>query len=217
MSSTQERPSATRRRGRPPSPEKTQQTQRAILEAATALFLEKGFAAARMEEIGQRANVAKGTLYLYYPTKFAVLEAVVREVIDPIVDVSAVPFNDGETVQAFLRRTLPRLFAGKTREREDMLRLIVSEATRFPEVGAIYRRLVVDPMHAFLQRLAARALGGGELRSGSDALVRFPFLLVAPGLMATVWNALHGPKEQLSVAAAIEAMLDLIFVEETRS
>ena len=50
-----------------------------LLDAALELFVEKGFAATRAEEVAQRAGVAKGTLYLYYPSKEELLKAVIRE------------------------------------------------------------------------------------------------------------------------------------------
>ena len=180
------------------------------------LFRERGWAETRMEEIAKRAAVAKGTLYLYFPTKSAMLEAVLRKVIaEPFVGISAVPLREGESVQSFLRRTLlPVLRAGKSPQLESMLRLILTEATRFPEFAAIYRRVALDPMTAFLKELAARARQGGELRSGSDALERFPLLFMTPALMATVWNGLHEAKDQISAAEAFGALLDLIFVEE---
>lgn len=205
-----------RRRGRPRSPEQTQKTERAILGAAVDLFLERGFAETRMEEIAHCAAVAKGTLYLYFPTKAVMLEAVLRKVItEPLLGISAVPLRKSESVQAFLRRTLlPLLRTAKSPQLEAMLRLIITEATRFPEFAAIYRRVALDPMTAFLKELAARAREGGELRSSSDALERFPLLFMTPALMATVWNGLHEAKDQISAAEAFGALLDLIFVEE---
>ena len=50
---------------------------------ALDVFAEKGFAAARMEDIAARAGAAKGTLYLYFPSKEAVFEALVRTLIVP--------------------------------------------------------------------------------------------------------------------------------------
>ena len=57
-----------------------------LLDAALDVFAEKGFAAARMEDIAARAGAAKGTLYLYFPSKEAVFEALVRTLIVPNLD-----------------------------------------------------------------------------------------------------------------------------------
>jgi AcrR family transcriptional regulator len=205
-----------KRRGRPPSPDQTKKTESAILGAAVELFLEKGFADTRMKEIAQCAGVGKGTLYLYFPTKSAMLEAVLEKVIaEPLLGILAVPVRKGESVQSFLRRTiLPLLRVGKSPQLEGMLRLILTEATRFPEFAAIYRRVALDPITTYLKRLAERARVGGELRSSSDALERFPLLIMTPALMTSVWNGLHEPGHQISAGEAFEALLDLIFVKE---
>ncbi|NCS61615.1 MAG: TetR/AcrR family transcriptional regulator, partial [Rhodoferax sp.] len=50
-----------------------------LLAAALDLFVEKGFAATRVEEVAQRAGVSKGTLFLYFPSKEDLFKAVVRE------------------------------------------------------------------------------------------------------------------------------------------
>lgn len=204
------------RRGRPPKPEQTRETEAAILGAATTLFIEHGFANTKMDDIARRAAVAKGTLYKYFPNKTGLLEAVLDEVIArPLAAISALPVPQGESIQAFLRHTLlPWMRTGKTPQLEGMLRLIVSEASRFPEMAAVYRRAVLDPMTAFLTRLAAAARMGGELRSNSDGLERFPLLLMTPALMATAWNGLHNPQDQLDAGSAFEALLDLLFKEE---
>src|SRR6185295_3888359 len=52
-----------------------------ILEAALFIFAQKGFAAARMEDIGERAGVSKGTIYLYFESKEAVFKALLHETI----------------------------------------------------------------------------------------------------------------------------------------
>ena len=68
----------------PPAPASARQRRKAarpqeLLEAALALFVEKGFAATRSEEVAAKAGVSKGTLYLYYPSKEELFKAVVRE------------------------------------------------------------------------------------------------------------------------------------------
>ncbi len=57
-----------------------------ILEAALAEFAHHGFSGARMEDVARRARVSKGTVYLYYPTKQALFEALVRRDVAPRVE-----------------------------------------------------------------------------------------------------------------------------------
>ena len=60
---------------------------REICAAALDLFAEKGFAAARLDEIARRAGVSKGTLYLYFHNKEDLFRAVVRDTVAPNVEV----------------------------------------------------------------------------------------------------------------------------------
>ncbi len=61
-----------------------------LLEAALDLFVEKGFAATRVEEVAARAGVSKGTLFLYFPSKEDLFKAVVREnVVTPVAQGAA--------------------------------------------------------------------------------------------------------------------------------
>src|SRR5215510_8388496 len=61
-----------------------------ILEAALSVFAEKGFAAARMDDIAVRARVSKGTIYLYFESKEAVFRALVREMLVPRLTEAAI-------------------------------------------------------------------------------------------------------------------------------
>ena len=56
-----------------------QQRPGELLEAALDLFVEKGFAATKSEEVAAKAGVSKGTLFLYFPSKEELFKAVVRE------------------------------------------------------------------------------------------------------------------------------------------
>src|SRR2546425_13067240 len=56
-----------------------------IVTAALEVFVQRGFAAARLEEVARRAGVTKGTLYLYFKSKEALFKAVVRETIVPVI------------------------------------------------------------------------------------------------------------------------------------
>ena len=76
---------ATRKppRARKVEPETRRQ---AILDAALAVFAERGFEAARLDDVAARAGVAKGTLYLYFRDKEALFEELVRGAVSPIIE-----------------------------------------------------------------------------------------------------------------------------------
>src|SRR5260370_7750478 len=54
-----------------------------ILTAALELFVERGFTATKLADVARRAGVTKGTVYLYFDGKEALLKAIVRQTIVP--------------------------------------------------------------------------------------------------------------------------------------
>jgi TetR/AcrR family transcriptional regulator, regulator of autoinduction and epiphytic fitness len=200
-----------RRRTRAPSPEKTAQTRRAIISAALAEFLERGFANATMDAVARRAGVAKGTPYRYFPTKEALFEGVVRqEIAGALVDVNSANRAPGEYVGAFLRRTLlPAMRVVETRGRGAIARLVLTEGVRFPVLVEIYRREMFDPLLNQLKELVREARKEGELTS--DTLVEHPELLIAPIWYGIIHNGLLDRSQPLDIGDLFEAHLDLLF------
>jgi AcrR family transcriptional regulator len=117
-----------------------------VLDAALDLFIEQGFAATRVEDIARRAGLSKGTVYLYFPSKQALMEALVRRAVLPIADAALGNFKayDGDprvVISATLRMLVgrlgdPRLIA--------IPKLIVREVVNFPELAEMYRREVLE-------------------------------------------------------------------------
>ena len=97
-----------------------------IVAAALKEFAEKGFAAARLEDVAASAGISKGTIYLYYPTKEALFEAVVREMITPILDRAENAQTDrGKTCEELLRVVIDTLYRQLiATERRQILRLL---------------------------------------------------------------------------------------------
>lgn len=199
------------RRVRGPSVEKTAQTRRAIVSAALAEFLERGFARATMDAVARRAGVAKGTPYRYFPTKEALFEGVVRqEIAGAVVDVNAANRAPGEKVGAFLRRTMsPAMQVVERQGRAALARLVLTEGVRFPVLVEIYRREMFDPLLNQLRNLVRSARAEGELKS--DTLVNNPELLIAPVWYGIVHNGLLDRSQPLDIGALFEANLDLLF------
>jgi hypothetical protein len=94
-------------------------------------------------------------------------------------------------------------------ERRKLIRLIMTEGPRFPQLAEFHYHNVVKRAIAAMQVLLEAAHRRGELRN--DALVRFPQLVIAPGMMAIVWSGLFDRFAALDVAAMMGAHLDLIF------
>lgn len=138
-----------------------------LLEAALALFVEKGFAATRAEEVASRAHVSKGTLYRYYPSKEELLKAVIAHYLSaPIAEGAAlaasyqgpVAARLAERLVAWFRELLESPAAG-------VFKLIITEVRQFPEIAHFYHREVVEPAHAVLGGLIRRGIEQGEFRA----------------------------------------------------
>jgi AcrR family transcriptional regulator len=187
-----------------------QAKERAILDAALDVFAESGFAPARLEEVAARAGVAKGTIYLYFPSKQALFEALIRTGIGAPIEAAGaeaaaldLPFD--AVVRGLFARMRHQILATR---RKEIIRLVIAESGRFPELAEFYYREVVARGMALLSAAAERAVARGEL--SSDELARFPQLVVAPGLVAFLWATLFERFEKLDAEAMLEAHLALL-------
>lgn len=182
----------------------------AILAAALEEFSARGFAAARLEDVAQRAGVGKGTIYLHFQDKQALFQELVTTMLVPfIANIEATP-----PVGLPIRAALQRLFELFVRDiygtdRRKLIRLIITEGPRFPQLAEFHYHHVVKRAVAAMRALLEAAHRRGELRN--DALVRFPQLIVAPGIMAVVWSGLFDRFAAIDVAAMMGAHLDLLF------
>ena len=151
-----------------------------ILDAALDVFAERGFADARLEDVAGRAGVAKGTVYLYVSSKQALFEELVRtghrRARRGDARRGCWPRHAGRGAAAHAL-CLPAKEVLGTRRRE-IVRLLLAEAGRFPELAELYHREVVTRGVALLRPIAAARLARGEF--ASDELARFPQLVVAP-------------------------------------
>lgn len=137
-----------------------------LLDAALDLFVEKGFAATRSEEVAARAGVSKGTLYLYYPSKEELLKAVIRESISSEI-------AEGEDIVRGFEGSMADLVAhlmhewwrriGQTKA-SGICKIIISEVRNFPEIAAFYNEEVIEPAEAMIARVIERGIERGEFR-----------------------------------------------------
>jgi AcrR family transcriptional regulator len=199
-----------RSRQRGPSHEKSAQTRSKIIAASLTVFATSGFEQARMSEIAEKAGIAKGTLYIYFPTKEALFEATFTDIVRGMMQSLTTPeLGPTETVKAFILRAIaPALLGLNDPRRAAVFRLILAEGPRFPALLETYRRVAFDPFSTAIRGLAQIARARGEIRS--DALSRLPLLMMAPGLAATIWNGLF-QDEPINVAEMFEGFVDLVF------
>lgn len=138
-----------------------------LLEAALALFVEKGFAATRAEEVAQRAGVSKGTLYLYYPSKEELFKAVVRQNLAALIAEGAAMADqfagDSAALLALLLHTWWDRF-GNT-PAAAIHKIVLAEVRNFPELAQFYTDEVINPSHALICGCVQRGIQRGEFRA----------------------------------------------------
>jgi AcrR family transcriptional regulator len=181
----------------------------AILAAALKEFSGRGFAATRLDDVAKRAKVAKGTIYLYFSDKEALFQELIHAELSPVVGALEHAAHADMPVRA-LADQLVEIFAREIFDthRKDVIRLIIAEGPRFPKLAEIYYREVIGPVMVAIRAMLRRAVDRGEL--SSDAFVRFPQLLVAPGVVAVIWHGLFDRFEALDVRALMRAHFDLV-------
>jgi AcrR family transcriptional regulator len=195
---------------KPTRADKSALRREAIVAAALEEFSARGFAAARLDDVAQRAGVGKGTIYLHFRDKEALFRELVTTMLVPfIANIEAAP-SAGLPIRVVLERLID-LFIREIygTERRKLIRLIITEGPRFPQLAEFHYHHVVKRAIAAMRALLEAAYRRGELRN--DALVRFPQLVVAPCMMAVVWSGLFDRFAPLDVSALMGAHLDLIF------
>lgn len=137
-----------------------------LLDAALELFVEKGFAATRSEEVAARAGVSKGTLFLYFPTKEDLFKAVVRENISGRFAEWQEAFRSSENSSADMMRNCLRVWWERVgmSKASGIGKLVMSEARNFPDLAAFCHQEVVQPCRDLICRILQRGIERGEFR-----------------------------------------------------
>jgi AcrR family transcriptional regulator len=203
------RPGRTRAGGQDASARRS-----AILDAALAEFARRGFADTRLDDIARRAGVAKGTIYLYFRDKESLFQELVRAMLAPLIGaIEAAAVRDlpiRALAQLILDTFVNDIYGTR---RKDVIRLIITEGSRFPELAEVYYREVIARVLPVVRDRLRLAVARGEL--AHDALARFPQLLVAPALMAIIWSGLFERFAPLDVRELMRAQLELLFPERS--
>jgi AcrR family transcriptional regulator len=137
-----------------------------LLEAALSLFVEKGFASTRSEEVAARAGVSKGTLYLYFPSKEDLFKAVVQQTLAAdIAEGARVMQSHTGTAAEILVDVLvewwTRIYEGPG---SGVFKLVVTEMRNFPELAQFYAQEVVEPGCGLIAGMVERGIAQGEFR-----------------------------------------------------
>lgn len=138
-----------------------------LLDAALALFVEKGFAATRIEQVAALAGVSKGTLYLYYPSKEELLKAVIAHHLSARIAEGAERAASFPGPASALLRGLLIDWWGQLYDSPaaGVFKLVITEVRNFPEIAGFYHREVVERARALLGGVLRRGIAQGDFRA----------------------------------------------------
>jgi AcrR family transcriptional regulator len=185
---------------------------RELLEAALALFVERGYAATRLDEVARRAGVAKATLYLYYDNKLELFKAVVRNALGPGFDEIARAQAAGSLtareqlvglLTAFMKRVAGSPLSG-------IPKLVIAEAGNFPELARFYHDEVIGRGRALIVNALRQGAASGEFRKVDEEYAWR--VVIAPLLLSIIWK--HSfqafEPEPMDLGRHLETQLDLL-------
>jgi AcrR family transcriptional regulator len=183
-----------------------------ILEAALAVFSEKGFAAARLDDIAARAGISKGALYLYFETKQDLFRAVVRETVVPnLAAVEAFAGQGGLAFGDLVRLIFARIGDLVVEGRfGPVAKMVIGESRNFPELAKVWHEYVVSRALGAVSGAVAAAQARGEVRPGDPRL--YVLSLVGPLLTGVLWREVFVPigAEPIDLKALLAQHADVV-------
>jgi len=196
-----------------PVRKRTEKTQRReqILAAAFEEFAINGYAATRLDDVARRAKIAKGTIFLHFHNKRILFRAVLRGFIQPLFSGFRAFLQEcSGTSEVLLRDLLSRQYAEIVRNERacSILRLLIAESGKFPELAQMYYREIIAPGTSALGLVIDRGVASGEFQA--TGIRSFPQILAAPTVLAVVWVLVLGEHHGLDLDAYREAHLEFI-------
>lgn len=180
-----------------------------ITEAAFSVFAEKGYAAARVDDVAKRAGVSKGLMYLYFKTKEELFKAVVRSVVvrrvDALVEaVQTTEMSSEEFIRGPLVDFMKRIPGSPV---AIVIKLLISEGQRHPDLVDYYWDNVVSKGLEAISLFIRRGVERGEFRE--SAVTDLPQLVLAPMMLSMIWRLVF-TKRELDTDKLMETQIDML-------
>ena len=180
-----------------------------ITAAAVAAFAENGYAGTRIEEVAQRAGISKGLLYLYFKTKEDLFKSVVRSFVVPRIDALTASISNADvSAEQILRGPILDLLKSVPGSPVGIVvRLMISEGAKHPDLVKFYKDNVVSRGISALQAIVDRGVASGEFRR--TEISDMPHLLVQPAIFSLVFTSIFG-KQSLDTDKLIQAHIEIV-------
>lgn len=164
-----------------------------IVQAALEVFAEKGFAAARLDDIARRAGVSKGALYLYFETKEELFRDVVAQAVVPNIQMlqAMAAAHPGPLRDLLGAAAVHLAGVAQTSPLGGVLKMVVGEARNFPELARVWHEQLVQPGLAAIGAAIDAAQRRGEVVPGDPRT--YALQIIAPLLVAVLFRETFEP------------------------
>jgi len=182
-----------------------------IVEAAFTEFSRNGYATTTLDQIAERAGVTKGTIYVYFESKEHLFISMVREFTKGATEIVHGMFetHEGSTAD-LLRAQFSFIYQHivQDKRRREVVRMLIAEAARFPELADRYHEEILRPCLDMLKQAIQRGIDRGEIRKSS--IIDSPQVVIAPIALVDLWMMMFDDRQPLDLKAYFDAHLDLV-------
>ena len=181
-----------------------------ITAAAIEEFALNGYESTRIIDIAQRANISKGLLYLYFKTKEELFKSAIRGFISPRIEELRSSIEESNlSAEKFLRGPYLNLIKKIPKSKIRILvRLMIAEGPKHPDLVAYYWENVVSKGLAILRQIINKGIRDGEFKE--TCLEKFPQLLFSPVVLSVIWTIIFKNQQELDTDAMLEAHVNLL-------
>ncbi len=182
-----------------------------LLQAALGEFFDRGFAAARMDDIARRADLSKGTLYLYFSSKDDLFTSLIEQIAMPNVErVEAIVQTSASAIDAISAITQIAPVIIRETDLPKILKVLIADAPAFPDTVTAYRQNVIERVLGLMAGVLQAAKENGELEIADPALTAR--IVVAPIVMSVIWHILfeHDPDARIDLDSLFSLHLRML-------
>lgn len=182
----------------------------AIIDAGFQEFAQQGFTAAKLDDVAVRAGIGKGTIYLYFDSKEALFEEVVRKNMFPKRDEAKQYAREFRgTATELLKTHIARMYEGLHQDKmPQLVAMIMGETARFPTLADFFFKEMVQTNQNVLSSIVQRGVESGEFRE--SALSEFTQILIAPAMISAIWRLQFDNYAPLDIEKYSQAHIEFV-------
>jgi len=180
-----------------------------ILDAAFEEFTKRGFTATRVEDIAERVGVTKGTVYVYFETKEALFEAMIRHASAPFQEAFNAYARTSDDPVEELRMLLEFLFDAlvDNRKMRELFRFIVAEGAKFPDLIDQHHDVVMAPVFERINTILEEGVAKKRFRANPTELAK---VVMSPIVGTLVFRLIFDDRRSLDKQVVLKIHLELI-------